>query len=70
MSPLGFAGLPLAANASKPHRVQGCYVSETEIEQIVARCKGQRETSYEPGVIKDGADAAALTRAAMDLVVR
>ncbi|MGH3923168.1 MAG: hypothetical protein ACRDTT_09920 [Pseudonocardiaceae bacterium] len=45
-------------------------MSETEIEQIVARCKGQRETSYEPGVIKDGADAAALTRAAMDLVVR
>ncbi|MGH8929753.1 MAG: DNA translocase FtsK [Egibacteraceae bacterium] len=70
------------ANASKPHRVQGCYVSETEIEQIVAWCKGQRETSYEPGVIKDGDDAirtdvtgddtddAALTRAAMDLVVR
>ena len=70
------------ANASKPHRVQGCYVSETEIEQIVAWCKGQRETSYEPGVVKDGegaviadvsgddADDAALTRAAMDLVVR
>jgi S-DNA-T family DNA segregation ATPase FtsK/SpoIIIE len=70
------------ANASKPHRIQGCYVSESEIEQIVSWCKGQREAEYTPGVVKEGEDAlcpgvtgddaddAALTRAAMELVVR
>jgi S-DNA-T family DNA segregation ATPase FtsK/SpoIIIE len=72
----------MPANANKPHRIQGCYVSESEIEQIVGWCKDQREAMYTPGVVREGEDAiragvtgedaddAALTRAAMDLVVR
>ena len=72
----------MPANANKPHRIQGCYVAESEIEQIVGWCKDQRDAEYAPGVVKAGeeafradvtgedADDAALTRAAMDLVVR
>ena len=72
----------LPANASKPHRVQGCLVQEREIEQIVERCKAQRAATYTDGVVKEGdaaitadalgddADDADLVRAAMDLVVR
>jgi S-DNA-T family DNA segregation ATPase FtsK/SpoIIIE len=72
----------MPANANKPHRIQGCYVDEAEISQIVGHCKGQRHADYAPGVVRQGSDAqqadvtgddaddAALTRAAMDLVVR
>ncbi len=72
----------LPANASKPHRIQGCFVEESEIEQIVKHCKAQRSADYAAGVVREGADAYAadvtgddasdedLTRAAMDLVVR
>jgi DNA segregation ATPase FtsK/SpoIIIE, S-DNA-T family len=72
----------LPANASKPHRIQGCYVDEGEIEKVVARCKAQREADYAEGIVRTGQDAvmadvsgddaddAALTRAAMELVVR
>jgi S-DNA-T family DNA segregation ATPase FtsK/SpoIIIE len=72
----------MPANANKPHRIQGCYVSEAEIEQIVEWCKQQRDTEYETGIVKEGEDAvrtdvsgedtddAALTRTAMELVVR
>jgi DNA segregation ATPase FtsK/SpoIIIE, S-DNA-T family len=74
--------LYLPANASKPHRLQGCYVDETEIEQVVAHCKAQGEVVYADDVVKEGAEAvvadvqgddatdADLTRAAMELVVR
>lgn len=72
----------LPANASKPHRIQGCYVDEREIEKIVQHCKKQREADYQPGIVKSGSDAVRadamgddasdeqLTRAAMELVVR
>ncbi|MGH8905181.1 MAG: DNA translocase FtsK, partial [Egibacteraceae bacterium] len=72
----------MPANASKPHRIQGCYVGEGEIEQVVGWCKAQREAAYAPGVVKEGEDAfradvtgddaddVVLTRAAMELVVR
>ncbi|MGH8900333.1 MAG: DNA translocase FtsK [Egibacteraceae bacterium] len=72
----------LPANANKPQRIQGCYVDEGEIEQVVAWCKAQREAWYTPGVVREGEDAVradvpgdeaddvALTRAAMELVVR
>jgi DNA segregation ATPase FtsK/SpoIIIE, S-DNA-T family len=72
----------LPANANKPQRIQGCYVDESEIEQVVGWCKAQREAEYAPGVVREGDDALradvagedaddeALTRAAMDLVVR
>lgn len=74
--------LYMPANVSKPHRLQGSYVDETEIEEIVAFCKTQSPVVYEENVIKEGADAIMadikgedatdedLTRAAMDLVVR
>ncbi|HEY8338428.1 MAG TPA: DNA translocase FtsK [Egibacteraceae bacterium] len=72
----------LPANASKPHRIQGCYVDESEIEQVVAHCKRQRSPEYTEGIVKEGQDALFadvqgddasdedLTRAAMELVVR
>ncbi|HVM15254.1 MAG TPA: DNA translocase FtsK [Egibacteraceae bacterium] len=73
--------LYMPANASKPHRIQGCYIDESEIEGVVAFCKAQREADYTPGVVKSGAEArldvtgddatdADLTTAAMELVVR
>ena len=74
--------LYMPANVSKPHRLQGSYVDETEIEEIVAFCKAQAPVVYEENIIKEGADAVMadikgedatdedLTRAAMDLVVR
>jgi DNA segregation ATPase FtsK/SpoIIIE, S-DNA-T family len=72
----------MPANASKPHRIQGCFLSESEIEPVVAHCKEQRRASYETGIVREGQEAAMadvtgddasdqdLTRAAMELVVR
>jgi DNA segregation ATPase FtsK/SpoIIIE, S-DNA-T family len=72
----------MPANASKPHRIQGCFISETEIARVVGHCKAQRRPAYEPGVVKEGDEARSadvqgegatdedLTRAAMELVVR
>ncbi|WP_336250830.1 DNA translocase FtsK [Stomatohabitans albus] len=74
--------LYMPANVSKPHRLQGSYVDEREIEEIVAFCKAQAPVVYEENVIKEGAEAVMadikgedatdedLTRAAMELVVR
>jgi DNA segregation ATPase FtsK/SpoIIIE, S-DNA-T family len=53
----------LPANASKPHRIQGCYLSESEIEQIIAHCSSQRHADaepgdhYEAGIIRQGSEA-------------
>ncbi len=74
--------LYLPANASKPHRIQGCYLDETEVEQVVAHTKAQRHAEFAEGIVKDPSTAAAaevtgdeatdadLIRAARDLVVR
>jgi S-DNA-T family DNA segregation ATPase FtsK/SpoIIIE len=74
--------LYMPANASKPHRLQGCYLDEVEIEQIVDHCKAQSEVTYAENVVKKGQEAVLadvkgddatdedLTRAAMELVVR
>jgi S-DNA-T family DNA segregation ATPase FtsK/SpoIIIE len=74
--------LMVPANATRPHRVQGCYVDEAEIESVVAHCAEQRRPSYDHGVVKSGEEAkqadligdeasdADLTEAAIDLVVR
>jgi S-DNA-T family DNA segregation ATPase FtsK/SpoIIIE len=74
--------LYMPANASKPHRLQGCYIDETEIEKVVEHCKNQAEVIYADNVVKQGQEAAMadvtgddatdedLTRAAMELVVR
>jgi DNA segregation ATPase FtsK/SpoIIIE, S-DNA-T family len=72
----------MPANASKPHRLQGCYVSQTEVEQVVVHCKSQREAEHVEGIIREGRDAMIadvtgddatdddLVRAAHQLVVR
>jgi S-DNA-T family DNA segregation ATPase FtsK/SpoIIIE len=74
--------LYMPANASKPHRLQGCYVDEDEIEGVVEHCKAQGTVVYAENVVKEGQAAAIadvqgddatdedLTRAAMELVVR
>ncbi|MPZ88799.1 MAG: hypothetical protein GEU81_12140, partial [Nitriliruptorales bacterium] len=68
--------------ASKPHRIQGCLVEESEIEKVVGFCTRQRTADYTTGVVREGSEALAadvtgddasdedLTRAAMELVVR
>jgi S-DNA-T family DNA segregation ATPase FtsK/SpoIIIE len=43
-------GLFLPMGASKPVRVQGSWVTEAEIHQVVAHCKGQLEPSYREDV--------------------
>jgi S-DNA-T family DNA segregation ATPase FtsK/SpoIIIE len=72
----------MPANASKPHRIQGCYIDEAEIAKIVEHATSQRRAEYATGITREGAAAtmadltgddasdADLTRAAMDLVVR
>ena len=71
----------LPANASKPHRIQGCYVSEEEIAKVVKFCREQRQAEYAPGIVRSGDEAAmadvgddvsdeGLVRAARELVVR
>ncbi len=44
-------GLFLPMGASKPARIQGAYVSETEIDAIVRHCKAQAEPAYRDDVV-------------------
>ncbi|GAA4702682.1 DNA translocase FtsK 4TM domain-containing protein [Phytohabitans rumicis] len=44
-------GLFLPMGASKPIRIQGAWVAETEINDIVKHCKGQREPEFRPDVL-------------------
>lgn len=39
--------------ASKPHRIQGCFVSDAEIESIVEFVKNSREMEYDEKVIEE-----------------
>nr|WP_099204602.1 DNA translocase FtsK [Scatolibacter rhodanostii] len=39
--------------ASKPHRIQGCFVSDSEIESIVEFVKSAREMKYDEKVIEE-----------------
>jgi DNA segregation ATPase FtsK/SpoIIIE, S-DNA-T family len=44
-------GLFLPMGASKPLRIQGAWVSEKEIDDIVTFCKKQREPEFRPDVL-------------------
>jgi S-DNA-T family DNA segregation ATPase FtsK/SpoIIIE len=70
------------ASAPKPHRIQGSWVAEREINQVIAWCRRQREVSYVEGVTTQGPtgwaasettgedDDEELLRQSMELVVR
>ncbi|MFL5798525.1 MAG: DNA translocase FtsK [Actinomycetota bacterium] len=40
----------LASSFSKPVRIQGAWVTESEVEAVAKWCRGQREPEYEAGV--------------------
>ncbi|MFJ9315572.1 DNA translocase FtsK 4TM domain-containing protein [Pimelobacter simplex] len=66
-------GLFLPMGASKPIRVQGSWVSESEIQQVVKHCKGQLEPSYREDVTAPAASSKVLDDDIgddMDLVVQ
>ena len=44
----------MPASQGKPSRLQGCFLTEREIEPIVTYCKRQREADYVDGVVKEG----------------
>jgi DNA segregation ATPase FtsK/SpoIIIE, S-DNA-T family len=48
----------LPASQGKPSRLQGCWVTEREVEAAVGFCTAQRQAEFEPTVTKEG-DAAA-----------
>jgi DNA segregation ATPase FtsK/SpoIIIE, S-DNA-T family len=48
----------LPASQGKPSRLQGCWVTEREVEAAVGFCKAQRQAEFMPEVTKEG-DAAA-----------
>jgi DNA segregation ATPase FtsK/SpoIIIE-like protein len=50
--------LYLPGGTSKPRRVQGAFITEKEIEAVVAYCKAQQQASYQPGVVAEGRGAA------------
>ena len=67
----------LAAGTSKPQRVQGAYVSEKEIEPVVAFIKRQRASAYNSEIVEEARQDAAgaaktdeLLGEAMEVVVK
>ncbi|MEX1164430.1 MAG: DNA translocase FtsK [Nitriliruptor sp.] len=47
----------LPASQGKPSRLQGCWVTEREVEAAVGFCKAQRQAEFVPTVTKEGAAA-------------
>jgi S-DNA-T family DNA segregation ATPase FtsK/SpoIIIE len=47
----------LPASQGKPSRLQGCFVSEREIEPVVEFCKQQRQADFVKGVVATGEKA-------------
>ena len=73
----------LPASQGKPSRLQGCFVSEKEVEGVVAWCRRQRDADFIDGVVREGdaawasdarrsgddnSDEALLARAAIEVV--
>ncbi|HYN97928.1 MAG TPA: DNA translocase FtsK [Pilimelia sp.] len=50
-------GLFLPMGASKPVRIQGAWISEAEISDIVKHCKQQREPEFRPDVLAPAQEA-------------
>jgi DNA segregation ATPase FtsK/SpoIIIE, S-DNA-T family len=70
--------LYLPGGTSKPRRVQGAFITEKEVEAVVAYCKAQQQAAYQPGVVVEGraatedddGDEDPLLTQAMEIVVR
>jgi len=70
--------LYLPGGTSKPRRVQGAFITEKEVEAVVAYCKAQQQATYQPGVVAEGRSASEdddgdedpLLTQAMEIVVR
>jgi S-DNA-T family DNA segregation ATPase FtsK/SpoIIIE len=70
--------LYLPGGTSKPLRVQGAFIAEKEVEEVVQYCKAQQGARYQPGVVAEGRQAASddagdedpLLDQAMDIIVR
>src|SRR6266498_2087749 len=70
--------LYLPGGTSKPRRIQGAFITEKEVEAVVAYCKAQQQATYQPGVVAEGRHASddddgdedPLLDQAMDIVVR
>src|SRR5829696_6558101 len=68
----------LPGGTSKPRRVQGAFITEKEVEAVVAYCKAQQQAAYQPGVVAEGraasedddGDEDPLLTQAMEIVVR
>jgi DNA segregation ATPase FtsK/SpoIIIE-like protein len=70
--------LYLPGGTSKPRRVQGAFITEKEVEAVVAYCKAQQQAAYQPGVVAEGraasedddGDEDPLLTQAMEIIVR
>lgn len=70
--------LYLPGGTSKARRVQGAFITEKEVEAVVAYCKAQQQARYQPGVVAEGraasgdedSDEDPLLDQAMEIVVR
>ncbi|MEX2324796.1 MAG: DNA translocase FtsK, partial [Nitriliruptoraceae bacterium] len=47
----------LPASQGKPSRLQGCWVTEDEVANVVAFCRAQRQAEFDEAVLKQGTDA-------------
>jgi DNA segregation ATPase FtsK/SpoIIIE, S-DNA-T family len=70
--------LYLPGGTSKARRIQGAFITEKEVEAVVAYCKAQQQASYQPGVVAEGraaseegdSDEDPLLDQAMEIIVR
>ncbi len=58
--------LVVTAKQPRPRRIQGCWVEESEVEEVVGWVKEQKEARYEDTVIEQAAEAARVAQAEED----